>query len=248
MECRNALIRTLQKVVMSEKIQSGSLVIDTLLNGGFEKGIITTIFGAAGTGKSNIAMQLATTVAKKDKIIYIDTEGGFSPERIKQMAQNYLDLLDNIILFEPTTFDEQKKVLQKIKTLALKNKVPLIIIDSIAMLYRLQKNTKEEITATNTELANQLAVLGDIARKNSVAVVVTNQVYAEFDKRNNVSMVGGDLLNYGSKCLIKLTNENGIRKASIVKHRSMPLQYVSFGIDNSGIIKYEKEKKGFKLF
>ena len=48
---------------MNNKISSGSQVIDKLLTGGFEKGVISTIYGPAGTGKSNIAILTALRVA-----------------------------------------------------------------------------------------------------------------------------------------------------------------------------------------
>ena len=34
-------------------------------------------------------------------------------------------------------------------------------------------------------------------------------------------MVGGDILKYGSKCLIELKKENGKRSLSLIKHRSI---------------------------
>ena len=59
--------------------------IDNLLNGGFEKGTVTQIFGPPSSGKSNIALCLAVNVAKSGKkAIYMDTEGGISIDRIKQ--------------------------------------------------------------------------------------------------------------------------------------------------------------------
>ena len=65
------------------KIPSNSS-IDTLLNGGFEKGTVTQIFGPPSSGKSNIALNLAVNTARNDKkVIYMDTEGGISIDRIK---------------------------------------------------------------------------------------------------------------------------------------------------------------------
>ena len=41
--------------------------IDNLLNGGFEKGTVTQIFGPPSSGKSNVALTLAVNVAKNGK-------------------------------------------------------------------------------------------------------------------------------------------------------------------------------------
>ena len=79
--------------------------IDELIGGGIEKGTITQIFGPPGSGKSNIALTLTVNVAKNNKkAIYIDTEGGISVERIKQIAKfDFSKIASNIMVFEPTT-------------------------------------------------------------------------------------------------------------------------------------------------
>ena len=41
---------------LMERVSTGAIVLDSLLGGGLERGIITTLFGPAGSGKSNIAM------------------------------------------------------------------------------------------------------------------------------------------------------------------------------------------------
>lgn len=240
---------------MTDKISSGSQVIDPLLGGGFEKGIISTLYGPAGSGKSNIAMLTALVIASQGKkVVFIDTEGGFSMERIAQLEpKNHERLLKNILLLNPVSFEEQKKVFSKLRDAVNTEKVGLIIVDSIAMLYRLQKGSEEEIRTTNKELANQLALLSEIARKRNIPVVVTNQVYADFENKSNVHMVGGDLLKYWSKCIVKLEIlESGTRKASIYKHRSLQEgKSVCFEIIESGLKEAQepvKEKKKFSLF
>jgi DNA repair protein RadB len=44
---------------MLDRLPSGCESLDSLLGGGFESGIITQLYGEAGTGKTNIALQLA---------------------------------------------------------------------------------------------------------------------------------------------------------------------------------------------
>jgi len=54
---------------------------------GHERDIITTIYGPAGTGKTNFCMLVAISQAKKgNKVIFVDAEGGFSVERLKQIG------------------------------------------------------------------------------------------------------------------------------------------------------------------
>ena len=178
-----------------DKVGTGAKVLDFLLDGGLEKGIITTLFGAAGSGKSNIAMLSALSVAERGKkVVFIDTEKSLSADRIKQLKpQGYKQIIKNVIILEPTNFEEQKKFFSDLREIMSIEKPELIVVDSIVMLYRLQLGSEEEIQTTNKEMAHQLATLSEIARKRNIPVLVTNQVYADFDSKN-VKMVGGDLL------------------------------------------------------
>jgi RecA/RadA recombinase len=62
-------------------------------------------------------------------------------------------------------------------------------------------------------------------------------------------MVGGDIIKYGSKCLMELQiTPNNKRRAILKKHRSMPEEKeVVFEIIEKGL-KPAKQSKGFKLF
>jgi len=234
------------------KISAGSYDLNQWLHGGYEKDIITTIYGPAGSGKTNFCLLAAASQAKKGKkVIYMDTEGGFSVERAKQIAgERCKEVLDNVLLLKPTTFKEQQEAfLQLLKELK-KGEVGLVVIDGMTMLYRLdlaEAKQKEEgsVKEINSELAKQMRILAEIARKQEIAVIVTNQVYGEFlseedlrsGKERKMMMVGGDILKYWSKCIIELENNKGKRKAILRKHRSLPEKELSFEITNEGIRK-----------
>jgi DNA repair protein RadB len=237
------------------KISSGSYELNKFLYGGFEKDIITTFYGPGGSGKSNFCIIVAVSQAKKgNKIIIIDSEGGFSSDRFKQVHRGTKEeiekALGNILLLKPTSFEEQEKSFETLLANVRKESVSLIIVDSIAMLYRLElggaisSGDNEKISEVNRKLARQLRVLNEISRKQNIPVIVTNQVYASFvqneEEKNlerQVSMVGGDLLKYWSKCLIELQNYRGRRKLILRKHRSLPEKEMPFEIISSGIRK-----------
>lgn len=220
------------------KISTGSAVMDWLLEGGYENGVITTIYGPPGSGKTNLCLICMTNNSEK-KIVYIDTEGSFSVSRIKQLTDHYEDVLNNIIVLTPTNFTEQKKVFDKLKNI-LSNKIGMIIVDSIAMLYRLEIGITKDGQKVNRELGVQLVHLIQIARKLNIPVILTNQVYSDFEDRNKVNMVGGDVLRYASKCLIELQKTDKYKKAILRKHRSLPEgKEVKFTINDSGLEELE---------
>ncbi|MFH1711020.1 MAG: DNA repair and recombination protein RadB [Nanoarchaeota archaeon] len=233
------------------KISAGSYDLNKFLYGGWERDIITTIYGPAGTGKTNLCVLAAVSQAKKNsKVIFIDTEGGFSIERVRQIArESYESVLKNIFLLKPVNFDEQERAFsQMLKELS---GVSLIIVDGMTMLYRLElaeaikDKSENRIREINSKLARQLRILAEIARTKNISVMVSNQVYSEFlseeqlraGKEKTVNMVGGDLLKYWSKCLVELKNERGRRKLLLRKHRSLPEKEIDFEIINSGVKK-----------
>jgi DNA repair protein RadB len=227
------------------KISAGSYDLNKWLFGGYETDIVTVLYGGAGTGKTNFCLLTAMSQAKKgNKVIFIDTEGGFSVERVKQLVGengDYEEVLKNILLLKPTNFMEQKEAFRKLLEY-LKKEVSLIIVDGMTILYRLDFATAREkdfneIQKTNAELVRQMRTLAEIARKREIPVIVTNQVYKWEDEKR---MVGGDILSYWGKCLIELVNENGKRTAYLRKHRSLPEKSLDFQITNDGI-----KKKGW---
>jgi len=236
------------------KISAGSFDLNKFLFGGYETDIITTIYGPGGSGKTNICLLVAVSQAKKgNKVIYVDTEGGFSSDRVNQLLgeeKNRMDeVLQNIFILKPTSFDEQEESFEQLLKFVKKGDISLIIIDSIAMLYRIElgdaikSEETENIREVNRKLANQLRILNEISRKQNIPVIVTNQVYSQFIKDENemkerqVSMVGGDLLKYWSKCIIEVQNYRGKRTLKLRKHRSLPEKEFEFEINNLGIRK-----------
>jgi DNA repair protein RadB len=235
------------------KIPTGSKILDQMLNGGYESDIVTTIYGPAGSGKTVLCILAAISAARTGKkVVYVDSEGGFSVERLKQIAssfkQNYRDILDSIIFLRPTSFSEQKKSFDKLKNI-ISDRIGLIIVDTIAMLYRLEMGKSDFIQEVNRSLGMQISDLTEIARTKHIPVLVTNQVYADFDNKEKVNIVGGDILKYGSKCLIELQiTPGGNRKFILRKHRSIEEQKeISFKIVEGGIIG-TLDIRGFRLF
>ncbi|WP_295600179.1 DNA repair and recombination protein RadB [uncultured Methanobrevibacter sp.] len=225
----------------NHKIPSNSS-LDDLLDGGFEKGTITQIYGSPSSGKSNVALALAVNVAKNNrKVIYIDTEGGISIDRIKQISGPYFsNVANNIIVLEPTNFLEQTENLRSINVWLRKHHedVDLIILDSAVALYRVDDMKSYKLSK---ELRKQIQSLSNTARNHDIAVIITNQIYNSFDDEGNseVKPVGGDILEYISKVIIQLErgDETNQRIATLKRHRSIPEgRQVTFTITSDGIV------------
>ncbi len=236
-----------------DKISTGSYDFNSWLCGGYENNIITMIAGGPGSGKTNFVILAACSQAKKgNKVLFVDTEGGFSIERIKQIVgEEHEQILENIFLLEPTSFDEQKKSFVKLLGLIKNEHVSLIVVDGMAMLYRLElgnaieSGEDEKIKEINREVARQMRILSEISRKQKIPIIITNQVYSEFVSGDDfkphseraTNIVGGDLFKYWSKCIIELKKDGNRRKAILLKHRSLPEKEMGFLIRDLGVFK-----------
>lgn len=238
---RGWILKVLSKMNDNTKIPI-NCSIDNIMGGGVEKGCLTQFYGPPGSGKTNIALNLLVQCAKrKGRAIFIDTEGGLSIERFRQISGNdFTSLAGNVVLFEPKTFQEQDEDLKKVESLieSGREKVDLVILDSAVALYRLKEGDTSQI---NRELGKQMALLSRIARKHHVAVIITNQIYSVFGDDGTSSMiapVGGTILKYWSKIMVELDrgDVNGERYAILRRHRSRPEGLKArFRIVNNGL-------------
>ena len=211
------------------------------------------IAGPPGCGKTNFGILASCSQAKKgNKVIFVDTEGGFSVDRVKQIVgENYKKFLENILVMEITKFEDQKKFFDNLLKQINSEHVKLIVVDGMAMLYRLElgdavkSKDDEKIRQVNREVAKQMRILAEITRMKKIPIIITNQVYTEFlssedfekGVERSVNIVGGDLFKYWSKCIIELKNDRGKKKAVLLKHRSLPQKEMSFEIKDLGIFK-----------
>ncbi len=206
---------------MLDRLPSGCQSLDLLLSGGFESGILTQLYGEAGTGKSNIVMQLAVqAVARGLRVIFIDTEG-FSAERFKQIAgPGAEEMAAKIMIFEPMSLEQQAIAIREASKIAGRD-LGLIILDSATSLYRVLLEADDNRSIRRT-LTVQLSELQEIARRHRIPVVITNQVYMDIEN-NSLRPIGGTGLEHICKAIIFLEKKGeGLRRARLMKHRSSP--------------------------
>jgi DNA repair protein RadB len=224
----------------TEKIPVGCC-IDKLLNGGVETRAITQIYGPPASGKTNLCLQVALSCIKKGKkVIFIDTEGGQSIERMRQIAGSEFDkFIKNSLFYGPYIFGEQDKIIENLSRI-IDDKFGLIVLDSAVSLYRIGTE-EDKLQNLNRLMSKQFARLSELARKHNLAVIVTNQVYASLQD-DGVEPVGGNILKYWSKAIIELQNcDRGVREAILVRHRSIPEGLkTKFEISGDGLRDYSE--------
>jgi len=196
----------------------GCQPLDVLLAGGLESGIITRVYGEAGTGKTNLCLQAAREcILSGKKVAYIDTEG-VSVERIRQICVDcdYKKILRDILFFAPTSFESQEQMI--CDAIATKG-VGLIVVDTITMFYRL--NLEDDREGGIRSFTRQVTNLQVAAREKDLFVIIAEQVYT--DKAGEIKPFTNRDAEHMTKTILRLDRKGiGEREATIIKHRSQP--------------------------
>jgi len=158
-------------------IPTGIKKLDVILNGGIKNGIITDIYGSAGTGKTQLAMQIAiNSLLDGGKVLFHDTTGGFHPERMLEMMKTKncdSSLLYNVQVARLTNVSEQKQSLTKIYD---HNNFNLLIIDNIAELFLFEFSKEKQTLEKNISFMRYLHNLSLVAIQKNIPIVITNGI------------------------------------------------------------------------
>jgi len=238
-------------------ISTGSKNLDKLLGRGIETGAITEAYGAYGSGKSQLAHSLAVNVQlPKDQggadgmCVFIDTEGTFRPERIKQMATaRGLDpqkALKGILTARAFNSDHQMLLVDKITELINEKKLPikLIIIDSLTSHFRAEFAGRGMLADRQQKLNKHIHSLLKLAEQHTVAVYITNQVMANPAVMfgDPTTAIGGHIVGHASTYRIYLRRgKKGSRVAKMIDAPNLPESETVFWLTTNGLVDTEKE-------
>ena len=228
---------------MSEPIPTACASIDALLGGGLERGVVTQVYGPPASGKTNLALSAAIrTAASGGTALYIDTEG-ISLDRFEALARAVADtdaddvesITSRVIVSDAVDFAEQREVVQDTGDFA--ERADLIVLDSATGFYRLERDSDDEGETLRT-VARQVTHLLALARRHDIAVLVTNQVYADPEgDSGRPRPLGGHTLTHWSGVVLRLERfRGGNRRATLEKHRSKPAgETARFRITETGL-------------
>lgn len=220
----------------NDRVSTGCSSLDALLGGGWERGVVSQVYGPPGSGKTNVALQSAVGVADSGGgVVYIDTEG-LSLERFRQIAgDNYKEVAREFMVKEVYDFEEQASAVRDVENLA--SEVEFVVLDSATGLYRLERD--EEDGPPLQRLTRQVTHLTGLARRYDLAVLLTNQVYTKMDEGvEEVRPLGGRMVQHWTKAIIELEIiGEGRRRAVLHKHRSRPTgERTRFSITPNGVV------------
>ncbi|MEK6858704.1 MAG: DNA repair and recombination protein RadA [Nanoarchaeota archaeon] len=232
-------------------ITTGSKNFDALLGGkGVESRAITEAYGAFGSGKTQLGLTLAVYVqlpkeqgGANGKAVFIDTEGTFRPERIKQIAEgigaNPEKVLKNILVARAFNSDHQMLLLDRIGELIKEGEpIKLMIIDSLTAHFRAEFSGRGQLADRQQRLNRYLHQLMKLAEQHNIVVYVTNQVMANPAMMfgDPTTAIGGNIVGHASTYRIYLRRgKAGSRVAKLIDSPNLPDNEAQFFVTTKGL-------------
>lgn len=238
------LLKRRERVI---RINTGSEDFDKLVGGGFETGAITECFGQYGSGKTQIAHQLAVNMQKAQGdavVVFVDTESTFRPDRVisfaKAAGMDPEKVLTNIKVARAFNSDHQMLLAEKIEDLIKKQglNVKLVIIDSLIAHFRAEFIGRGTLADRQQKLNRHMHVLSKLADNHNLCVYVTNQVMSKPDQffGDPTEAVGGHIVAHNSTFRIYLRKgKKGSRVAKLVDSPNLPDGEACFYVTNEGL-------------
>lgn len=231
------------------KISVGSEGFNEVMGGGFETGAITECYGEFGSGKTQVGHQLAVNVQLPPeqgglgkKVIYIDTENTFRPERIIQMCEgkgvDHEPILKNIKIARAYNSDHQMLLAEKTEDLLKSGEYGLVIVDSLTAHFRAEFIGRGTLSERQQKLNKHMHQLLKIADMYNVCVMVTNQVMSKPNVMfgDPTQAIGGHIVGHSSTFRIYLRKgKKGSRVAKLVDSPNLPENECMFFVNMLGI-------------
>ncbi|MFW5928740.1 MAG: DNA repair and recombination protein RadA [Thermoplasmatota archaeon] len=241
--------QVLQKRKDIGKLSTGADSFDDLLGGGIETRSITEFYGEFGSGKTQLAHQLAVNATQPtDKggldgeVVIIDTENSFRPERIIQIAE-YDDIdpeevLPKIHIARAFNTHHQMLLADKALEMGEENPIKLLIVDSLTSHFRAEYVGRGALAERQQTLNMHLHKLLKFADRHNAAIIVTNQVTSNPDQffGDPTKPIGGNILGHTATFRIYLRKSKGNKRiARLVDSPNMPEGEAVIRLETGGV-------------
>eukprot|EP00397_Hematodinium_sp_SG-2012_P027641 GEMP01029056.1.p1 GENE.GEMP01029056.1~~GEMP01029056.1.p1 ORF type:complete len:381 (+),score=109.45 GEMP01029056.1:114-1256(+) len=237
------------------RISTGSKQLDQILGGGVEASSLTEFFGEFCCGKTQLCHTMAVIAqlppqhgGNNGRVLYLDTEGTFRPERIHQIASARGlppdSVMENILVARAINSEHLMELLVEAAghLCSSEEQFALIVVDSIMAGFRVDYKN-DEIMLRQMTLARVLAKLQKLSEEFKVAVVLINHVSSQGGDKSAGSFVksdpkpiGGHVIAHASTTRVALRKgANETKIAKIYDSPYLPEGESTFIITDHGI-------------
>jgi DNA repair protein RadA len=245
-ESGNVLLERRKKL---GRITTNAKSLDELLGGGVETQAITEFAGEFGTGKTQIAHQLAVDIqlppdqgGLNAETVYIDTESTFRPERIVDMAKGIgIDpevALSKVHIARAFNSNHQMLLVTKAQELARERPIRLVVVDSLTAHFRSEYPGRGELAPRQQLLNKHLHELLKFADTYNAAIAVTNQVSSRPDILfgDPTRPIGGNIVAHAATYRIYLRKSKPPKRiARLIDSPNLPEGEAVFSLTGEGI-------------
>lgn len=167
-----------------ERLHSGSLILDSILGGGYGLGRLVEIFGHESSGKTTFAAHACAEIQKQGRIAgYIDTEQAVDPDYMTLLGVDMSS--DKFVLSQADTAEMALTIIRRMLDCP---EIGVIVLDSIAALVpkaRIDGEVGDAVIALVARLMSaELPIIAQKAKKNQTLVIFINQY------RSNIGFMG----------------------------------------------------------
>lgn len=239
----------MEKLKERQRLTTGSKQFDELIGGGFETQAITELFGAFGSGKTQVAHQLCVNVQMPSEeggldgeAVFIDTENTFRPERIVQMAEGIgldaKEILTKIHVANAFNSNHQMMLVEKAIELAKEKAIRIIVVDSLTGHFRAEYVGRGTLADRQQKLNRHMHRLLRFARLYNAVICVTNQVASRPDVffGDPTQPIGGHIVGHTAMFRLYLRrSKGGKRIARLIDSPHLPEGEAIFMVTEEGL-------------
>lgn len=227
-------------------ISTGCTELDKILGGGFESSAITEIYGRTASGKTQLSHTMVVKALLEDKdnkAVFIDSEGTFRPNRIKDICEfnklDFRDVMNRIYVVRSYNSSHQLLLVEELEKILQKdNTYRILVIDSLTSHFRADFSGRGELASRQQLLNKHLHQLLKIADIYNLVVLVTNQVSSNpaMSYGNPEIPIGGNILSHSATNILYVRPAaKGTWAAKLVDSPELPAAECNYLITKNGI-------------
>ena len=167
-----ALLTSIKKIKTGDNVRISTEIeeLNGVLGGGLVQGSVILIGGEPGIGKSTLLLQVASNIAKKEKVFYFTGEESLEQIKLRADRLNITNINDSDFLIS------SESNCDNIVNTLIEEKPNLAIIDSVQTIYTSSTNS---IAGSPAQIKNCAWALMQIAKLKNITIFLVGHITKE---------------------------------------------------------------------